>query len=491
VEHPQQPAAGPRPVTPRHRPRLASLLAAAIVLGLVPGSVAAAAKAARFEPVAGASGIGDPYFPDDGNGGLDVRHYAIHDTYGLESRRLSGHTTLTVRATQDLSRFDLDLLLPVRSVSVDGRRARFTKPSPHELRVTPAVPLPSGATFVVRVSYAGRPGTITQDGERNWLADDHEVVAMNEPHMAPWWFPANDHPLDKASMDIHISVPRRERVIANGVRVSRHVHGRRATTHWHASEPMAPYLAFFAAGRFAVRHGRHRGLPWYVAVSKAVPQPTRARSMGLMRRTPELVDWLERQLGDYPFSATGGLTTSLSPGFALENQTRPTYPVLSAGSLTTVVHELAHQWFGDSVSVAGWRDIWLNEGAATFMEVRYAETHGGESGRRWLDRVYDTLAHDKVFWDLVVADPGPTRIFDWSVYERGAMTLQALRQRIGEEDFWLLLRTWLADRRDGNGSTEDFEALAEQLSGEDLAAFFDAWLTTRTRPERTAENGLL
>ena len=470
-------------------PRSLVLAAAMLVLALVPGPQSASATVSR-QATPGAEGIGDPYFPLDGNGGIDVLHYAVHDSYGLRSRHLTGHTTLTVRATQDLSRFDLDLLLPVRSVSIDGRRASFTKPVPHELRITPATPLPSGVRFVVRVRYAGHPGRITDAGESNWLADDHEVVAMHEPHMAPWWFPANDHPLDKASMDIHITTSRQAQVVANGRFVDRRVHGRRATTHWHAAEPMAPYLAFFAAGRFAVRHGRHDGLPWYVAVSKAVPQPTRARSMRLMRRTPVLVDWLERQLGDYPFSSTGGLTTSLSPGFALENQTRPTYPVLAAGSVGTVVHELAHQWFGDSVSVAGWRDIWLNEGAATFMQVRYAETHGGESGQLWLQRRYRGLAHDHGFWDLGVVDPGPDRIFDWPVYERGAMTLQALRHRIGDRDFWLLLRTWLADRSGANGSTEDFVALAEQLSGEDLAGFFEAWLSIRARPARTAENGL-
>ena len=204
---------------------------------------------------------------------------------------------------------------------------------------------------------------------------------MNEPHMAPWWFAANDHPRDKALMDISITVPEGKQVIANGRRIGRTVHGGNATTHWRADEPMVPYLAFFAAGSYAVDHGRRHGLPWYVAVSKQLPPRMRNASMRLMRQTPTLVGWLATQLGDYPFSATGGLATGLEPGFALENQTRPTYPAFSGGRDRTVVHELAHQWFGDSVAVENWRDIWLNEGAATFMEVRYTETHGGRVGR--------------------------------------------------------------------------------------------------------------
>jgi aminopeptidase N len=433
--------------------------------------------------------VGDPYFPLDGNGGIDVLRYEVHDAYDFTRRRLSGWTRLTVRATQSLSRFDLDFLLPVRAVTVDGRRAAYARPDAHELEITPRTPLQDGATFTVLVRYAGRPGVRAWDGERSWLADDSEVVAMGQPHMAPWWFPANDHPRDKARMDLHLTVPTGKTVLANGHLVRRQVHGRRATTHWRAAEPMAPYLAFFAAGRFEVRRGVHRGLPWLVAVSRRIPQPTRARSLRLMLRTPEVVTWLQGQLGRYPFRDTGGLTTSLSPGFALENQTRPTYPVLAAGSVSTVVHELAHQWFGDSVSIRSWRDIWLNEGAATFMEARYAETHGGEPAQRWLEGWYDNLATDDSFWELPVDDPGPDRLFDWAVYQRGGMALQALRHRIGREDFWRLLRTWVARHRHGVASTEDFTTLAEAVSGEELDGFFQAWLRDPVRPARTAANG--
>jgi aminopeptidase N len=252
---------------------------------------------------------------------------------------------------------------------------------------------------------------------------------------------------------------------------------------------MVPYLAFFAAGRFAVSHGTRDGLPWLVAVSKRLPSSQRRTSMRLMEKTPGVVAWLETQLGEYPFSETGGLTTSLSPGFALENQTRPTYPVLFGSGTDILVHELAHQWFGDSVAVDQWRDIWLNEGFATFMERRYAETHDGQDAQTWLQSAWESFGPGDPFWSVVVADPGAGQIFAWPVYTRGAMTLQALRHRVGESAFWTILRSWVTLHEGGNGSTEQFRALAEAVSGVDLDSFFDAWLVSPTRPERTAENG--
>lgn len=462
------------------------LLALVVSVGLGPTSASLADEPA---PV-GASGIGDGYFPLDGNGGIDVQSYEVHDRYEFLARRLSGWTRLTVTATEPLAAFNLDLLLPVRSVSVDGVEAPWSRPNRHELQIAPVTPIATGQTFDVVVEYVGRPGRIGWRGESNWVASDHEVVAVNQPHMAAWWFPSNDHPRDKALMDISITVPRRKSVVSNGELVGRVVHDGLATTRWRSEQPMAPYLAFFAAGPFQVERGTRRGLPWVVAVSRSVPVGDFERSLRLMRRSARLTRWLESQLGTYPFGSVGGVTTSLNPGFALENQGRPVYPVLAGGGRTIVVHELAHQWFGNSVSLEDWSDIWLNEGAATFMEVRHAETHGGPSGQQWLESLYDECFNDTQFWRLRLDDPGPGRIFDTAVYERGAMTFQALRHKIGEEPFWRLMRRWVADNRGGNASTADFEALAEQVAGTPLDEFFDVWLRGTTRPGRTAANGL-
>lgn len=440
---------------------------------------------------AGVSGIGDRYFPRDGNGGYQVQRYNVRIRYRLKSARLAGSTAIRARATQDLTRFNLDMLLPVTRVRVNGREARFEMPNRHELRITPARPLTEERRFVVKVWYAGRPDQVSYLGQSNWLASRREVVTMNEPHMAPWWFPANDHPRDKARMRIHVTVPRGKQVISNGELVKKTKQPGLRTWHWRTTEPMAPYLAFFAAGDFEIRRGTTDGLPWLNAVSQRLSATRQARSFDLLERTAEIDTWLVSEIGPYPFTSTGGLVTSLKPGFALENQTRPTYPYLGPGGLSTVVHEQAHQWFGNDVSVDRWRDIWLNEGFATYFEVRYAETHGGPSAETWLAEQYDDRSAGEAFWDLRIARPGPEDLFSTPVYVRGAMTLVALRERIGAQDLQTLLRSWFDQRSRGNGSTEDFIALAEAVSGVDLAEFFDAWLFTGARPAKTTTNGLL
>ncbi|GAA1921205.1 M1 family metallopeptidase [Nocardioides hwasunensis] len=475
-------------MTTRSLPR--TLLSVAASATLLAGLAGAPATAAAV-PVDGAAGIGDPYWPLDGNGGIDVSTYKVDVRYGLATKRLRGTTTVKLTATEDLASFSLDFLLDVSKVTVGGKKAAFTKTDGgHELRITPTQPLAAGSKHSVVVTYDDHPDRHSYAGEKNWLASRTEVVAMNEPHMAPWWFPANDHPLDKAVVDVKVTVPQGREVIANGKLKGRTTGKRSTTWHWRADEPMAPYLAFFAAGDYTIAKGKHRGLPWLVAVSDGLAPADRAASMKLMKKTPQVVSWLEKDLGDYPFSVVGGLTTGLNPGFALENQTRPTYPAVGSSNTSLVVHELAHQWFGDDVAVHHWSDVWLNEGFATFMEWRWNETHGGRSADRILRSYYDNTDAASDFWKVVVSDPGADKVFDSAVYGRGGMALQALRNRLGDEVFWKVVRTWLEEQKGGNGATDEFEATAARVSGQDLTAFFEAWLRTPAKPAATADNGL-
>lgn len=469
----------------RGRVPLVTCLAGSLLAGL--GATTAPAQA---QPVAGSAGIGDSYFPLDGNGGIDVRRYRIQDRYRFATGRLSGKTLIIGTATEELSSFNLDFLLPVRKVRMGSSFVDFSRPTRHELRIEPRAPIAEGQRFAVTVYYSGRPGRAGYLGERNWLANRHEVVAMNQPHMAPWWFPSNDHPSDKALMDISITVPRGKQVFANGELLGRERRDRLVTHRWRADEPMSTYLAMFAAGTFQVDAGERDGLPWRAVVSKQMSRDQRQDNMALMRQTPQVVAGLEEDLGDYPFSRVGGLVTGLNVGFALENQTLPTYPITGQGYTWLVVHEVAHQWFGNSVGLERWKDIWLNEGAASFMEVRWEETHGGQPGADWLREGYDRRSAENPFWELTIGDPGADRIFAGPVYTRGAMTFQALRNRIGEDDFWTLLRRWVSDNRDGLGTREDFEAMAEDVSGEQLGQLFRAWLDLGRKPADLAANGL-
>ncbi|MEZ0578894.1 M1 family metallopeptidase [Nocardioides sp. MH1] len=471
---------------------LLSRVVPTLTSGLVAVVVGALASSAAAVPTS-APRVPDPYYPADGNAGYDVLHYDIHDTYRLGERRLSGVTTIRLAPSVELAELDLDLLLKVDSVEVDGQPAEFEKTTIHELRVTPTTALTPGTPADVTVRYHGYPQRIPQGGE-GWLADRHEVVTMGEPHMAAWWFPSNDHPSDKARFDIRITTGKGREVVSNGVRVGRTEHGRRATTHWRMSDPMATYLAFFAAGDFAIEKGRSHGLSYYNAVSRRLGLADRQRSMSALRKSAKVTAWLQDELGTYPFATTGGVVTSLDVNFALENQSRPTYGSWIYGGV--VVHELAHQWFGDDVSVARWRDVWLNEGFATYMEHRWTETHGGASTASWLRRAYRAAGAD--FWDLDIADPcGATApqcsmndLFGSEIYERGSMALAALRNVIGKPDFRRLLRRWVDIHGGGNATSEQFESLAERVSGQQLDAFFDAWLRASSKPPRTADYGL-
>ncbi len=459
---------------------------------------ARAAGSAGSTGSTGSTGGGDPYFPLDGNGGYDVRHYRIEITYDPDTDRLEGVTVVRARATRRLTSLHLDLVLAADAVRVDGRPATSSAPDPHELRVVPARPVAAGRAFRVRVRYHGSPASVRLDGIRPnsdvFFHTRGETVAIGEPQNAPWWFPANETPADKATYDISLRVPRGFQAVSNGELESRRSdHGWR-TWHWEMTEPMVTYLAFFAAGRFALERGTtSSGLPYTYAVSERVSDHLAQRWRALLHQTPDVVDWLAGRFGDYPFASTGGVVTALPVGYALETQSRPVYP--SQGfSLdpALIVHEQAHQWFGNDVALTRWADIWLNEGFATYAEWLYAEDNGGRTTAQELATEY--AAADPAFWELSLTDPGPGRIFGEEVYTRGAMTLAALRTVVDDHAPGTLeeiLRTWVVEHGGGGGTTEDFIGLAERVSGRDLAAFFQHWLRDREQPQPTAGNGLV
>ena len=463
---------------PRRRavPALASLSAAGVALGLLVPAVADPPR------------VPDPYFREDGNVGYDVQHYDIGVEYDFDEGLLEGTTTVTLHALEDRPDFSFDLLLEVDAVLVDGAAVEFSKPDRHELVVE--APLTEGEEVDVTVTYHGLPAEESWRGESNWLADEEEVVTVNEPRMAPWWFPSNDHPSDKATYEVAVTVDEDKDVVGNGIFAGRVDNGDTATTTWVMEAPMTTYLAFFAAGDFVVRTGEDAGIPYYNAVSRQLDEGDQRAALRQLRPSARITAWLEDELGTYPYTdhgGTGGLVTGLPLGFALENQTRPVYGNFIYRSI--VVHELAHQWFGDAVALEQWQDIWLNEGFATYMQVRYRESRGGPSTTRWLRSVHRRIAGTSDFWDLRVFDPGHQNIFDGAVYTRGGMALAALRNRIGKRDFRTLLRTWVAAHPDGNATTAEFVELAGEVSEEELHRFFDAWLVKRRKPAATPANG--
>lgn len=449
------------------------------------------------ERAKGSAGLRDPYFPRLGNGGYDVTHYALTLGYDPDARvRLRATAVVTARATRDLGSFNLDLKgMDVQSVAVEGVAARW-KRAGQELTVTPEQGLDDGETFRTTVRYSGTPVTITDpDGSREgWLPTADGVLALGEPTGSTAWFPGNHHPSDKAAYDLTVTVPEGLGAVSNGELKSESTRDGRTTFSWHTAEPMASYVATLAIGEFEIRRstvgrGRHR-LPVYVAVDPSQAEESRA----VLGRIPEVVRWAEGNFGPYPFSSTGAVVDRPEDAeYALETQNRPVFP--GAPDLSLLVHELAHQWYGDSVTPKSWRDMWLNEGFATYAEWLWEEDHGGDSAHETFDALYEgdyfeDAADDEAVWDFPPAKPpSAARISDSPVYERGAMVLHKVRRAVGDDAFFELIQGWATAHRHGNADTADFTDYAEEFAATaapdaDLTPIWEDWLYGDGKPPK-------
>jgi aminopeptidase N len=455
-------------------------------------AVSAAPAAAAFTP--GSAGAGDPFFPQAGNGGYEVRHYSLKLDYEPQNEQLDGDATITARATQDLSSFNLDLRdLKVASVTVNGAAANFTRKG-QELTISPAAGLRKGREFTTRVVYGGHVNYVldpdhSKDG---WIPTDDGAFVVNEPQGSPTWFPANDTPKDFATFDFAITVPEGRTALANGRLVSTTDNGDTTTWRWRESSPMVPYLSTATNGVFELRIGTVNGLPEYNAVDPETrrfgqknPEPELAWSRLGATQGPALQLFSELY-GPYPYDSVGAIV-DWAPNvfYSLESQTKPNY--WHVASVATIVHEIAHQWFGDAVVLERWPDMWLNEGFATWSEWIWFERTGGRTAQQEFDALYATPEDSSAGQDLWFPAPnalsGPEELFHTPVYDRGAMTLQALRQKVGEATFFQIVRSWYAENRFSNVTTQDFIALAERVSGQQLDQFFQVWLFEEGRPE--------
>jgi aminopeptidase N len=415
----------------------------------------------------------------------------VNVRYRPGARILTGDTRVRLIPRHRTEALSLDLVLRARSVSVNGVRAPFSQ-SAHELVVRPRHALPAGRVATVRVRYRGAPIGHWYGGEAPFEATATGAIAVGEPQIAAWWFPSNDHPRDKATFTLRLTVPRGRQAIGNGALVGRRHHSGLITWHWQAGKPMATYLAFAAFGRYDIERGTMSdGTKYLYAFERGLGRQARPARLSV-RKTPAIVRWLSQTWGPYPYRNVGGVVPNVDLGYALENQTRPVYGrdmFYRGAARSLVVHELAHQWFGDRVSLRRWRDIWLNEGFAMYTEWLWGAHTGGEGPDHHLHRMYDAFEASNPFWDLRIGDPGPRRLFDDAVYVRGAMTVQAIRNRVGSRDFFTIARRW-THHGDGVGSTRELRRLVERVSGEDIQGLLRTWLYRGAKPARTAANGL-
>ncbi|HET6968190.1 MAG TPA: M1 family metallopeptidase, partial [Ornithinibacter sp.] len=341
-----------------------------------------------------------------------------------------------------------------------------------------------GQTVELVVTYAGttvRPTDI-EDALYGWVTTRDGAMVVNEPDGSMTWYPVSDHPSDKASYSFAITVPEGKVAVANGLPERDPVTaGGRTTWFWHAPDQQASYLTTASVGDYDLRFSEtSAGLPVIDAVDDALTPANLATTNASLARQAEMIDFFAGTFGDYPFTSSGAIVDDDSVGYALETQTRPFYSRVARQG--TVAHELAHQWFGNAVSPGRWRDIWLNEGWATYGSWLWSEHDGGDTAQASFDAVM-SIPSDDGFWDTVIADPGPFGLFVDPVYDRGAATLHALRLEVGEQAFFGGARLWLERYDDDTGTTEDFRGVYEEVSGQDLDAFFDTWLLAPEKPQ--------
>nr|WP_234335784.1 M1 family metallopeptidase [Streptomyces sp. NRRL S-1022] len=433
-------------------------------------------------PRPGAASAGDALFPALGNRGYDVGHYALTLDYAPETNELTGTAVITARAKQHLSRFTLDLAgLKVYNASINGADAEVSSKK-NKLTLTPAHPLKTGAAFTTTIHYSGIPNMITDadGGMEGWIETDDGATALGEPTGSMAWFPGNHHPSDKARYDITVTVPKGYTAVSNGELASMRDKGRRRTWRWHTGEPMASYVTTVVVGSFDISTTTTKqGLPVYIAVDPDEVED----SPDMAQLVPEVIDWASSRFGRYPFASTGAIVDHLPDiEYALETQTKPYFE--KAPDETLVVHELAHQWFGNSVTPRSWRDMWLNEGFATYAEWLWQEDQGDTTADEIFDAFYNgTHPESEGIWDFPPAHPPSAKhVSDSPVYGRGAMTLHRLRETVGDNVFFIILKTWTKEHRHGNAHTAQFIKLCERKSGMDLTELFDTWLNSKGKP---------
>ncbi len=436
---------------------------------------------AEDEPVAGSAGVGDPYFPELGNGGYDVLHYALELDVDPVANHIDAVATLDATAEVALASFHLDFAgLEIASVAVDGAPAAFTREG-SELVVTPARPLARASAFQVVVRYSGTPVPTPVPGIPiagvGWLHFGDRVFTLSEPSGSMTWYPVNNHPRDKATYDFRVTVPAGWVAAANGRLLSAVHEAEKSSFHFRASDPMASYLATLNVAPFVVKELLGPGgLP----LTFYFPEETPEEARDAFDRTPELCEALIEWFGPYPFETYGGVLMGERLGAALETQTLPVYGGRRPG-IEVQVHELAHQWFGNSVTIHSWKDIWLAESFASYATWLWVEREtGADALAASLEGRYRFLCRNA---NELPGDPGAERMFGSAVYVRGPLALHALRLRIGDEAFFGSLRAFAQRFGGRTATTEDFVLVCEELAGAELDPFFQAWLYTPGIPD--------
>lgn len=427
----------------------------------------------------------DDYLPQNGNRGYRVSRYDLELVYKVAANRLAGRAEITAVTTEVRDRFALDLSqsLAVSKVFVNGVKvARYTHQR-GKLTIAPQQRIPAGGVLAMVVQYAGPPKPIRGLwGEVGWEELTDGALVASQPNGAASWFPCDDHPSSKASYRISITTDSPYYALANGTLVRKQTKASQTTWVYEQPEPMASYLATIQIGQY--RKQRIDAPRGSVPMQAILPPRLRVEFEHDFARQPRMMEVFTEKFGPYPFEGYTVVVTDDELEIPIEAQGISTFGANHCdghrGSERLVAHELAHQWFGNSLTIRRWRDIWLHEGFACYAEWIWSEASGGSSADRQARAAHEMLA--RLPQDLTLADPGPERMFDDRVYKRGALTLHALRLELGDRAFFDLLREWTARYRHASVTTDEFTDLAGHYSTGSLRPLWDSWLYARPLP---------
>lgn len=435
-------------------------------------------------PLIGADSAGDDYTPKRGNGGYEVDSYFLDLHYRVPSNYLRALAVISIRTTQPLEKLTFDLTgLSVAKVTIGGRRVKKFVARAGKLAIWPAATIEAGASVTVEIGYSGNPRpTRTPWGMLGWEELEGGAIVASQPTGASTWFPCNDHPSSKASYRFQITADAPYTVVANGTLISHRKSGSMATWVYRQTEPMASYLATLYIAR----------APWFqirddsldVRQSAVVPAALRRRFDHDFARQGEMIALFSRLFGPYPFGDYKVLVTEDPLEIPLESQGMSTFGRNHVdgrnGSDRLIAHELAHQWFGNSVGLAAWQHIWLNEGFACYAEWLWSEHSGGQTADALAQQYHRRLA--KLPQDLLLADPGPRDMFDDRIYKRGALALHALRLAVEDAAFFDLTREWCLRNANGTVTTAMFLDLVQSRLDEAAVAVLRPWLFETALP---------
>ncbi|GGQ96669.1 M1 family metallopeptidase [Deinococcus ruber] len=459
-----------------------SLLTALLLAVLGSGAAQVAPAVSAAPPVSSVpagfsvpSGAGDSIYPALGAPGLDVTHYDLSIRSDPRIDTLSGRAVLSITALSDLNQIALDFAGPITSdVLLNGQAARFAQVG-EKLLILPPAPLKAGTRFTLGVTYQGTPALHLDLGLRlGWITQDDASYTYSEPDGAHTYFPCNDLPTDGASFTLHLDVPAGYTAVASGVQTGQRSQNGRTVTDFELPQETATYALGIQVGRLDVVTRPSAG---GVALRDAFPAGTPESVRTPFARVADMLSVLTGWFGPYPFAAYGAAITHDPQLLALETATLSTFPAREQGE-EVALHELAHQWFGDSVRLGDWADVWLNEGFATYAELLWAE-HQGQDTSGLLRRWYAALTRQAARPLVATAAP---QLFDSTSYQRGALTLHVLRLQIGDASFRRVLQSYAARYAGHSARTADFLNVVRDVAGQTALNALLPWVNGPSLP---------